>query len=98
MQTRGRLTKESKSGQFKMNCRNWECGVIIPVINKSTDSKDNLEKTEKGKGKGKAPEASENDDAPAPLPVNLFQDTIPIPMKVPAVELNQNRKPFMYSA
>ncbi|KAJ6076787.1 hypothetical protein N7499_008768 [Penicillium canescens] len=94
----GRLTKEPKTNQYKMNCRNWECGVIVPVINKSTDPNDN-QKAEKGKGKDKAPEVSfENDDAPAPLPVELFQDTIPVPMKIPAAELNQNRKPFIYGA
>jgi hypothetical protein len=82
-----------------MNCRNWECGVIVPVINKRTDPNANQKEKEKGKGKDKAPEASsENDDAPAPLPVELFQDTIPVPMKIPAAELNQNRKPFIYGA
>ncbi|KAL9473798.1 hypothetical protein ACSS6W_008178 [Trichoderma asperelloides] len=27
----GRLSKDRSTGGIKMNCRNWECGVIIPV-------------------------------------------------------------------
>lgn len=92
---RGRLTKDAKTGDFKMNCRNWECGVIVPVINKSTVPNDSQK--EENKGKGKDPEVSSKvDDAPAQLPVELFQDTIPVPMKIPAAELNENRKPFIY--
>lgn len=28
---RGRLVKDRKSGKAKMSCRNWECGVVVPV-------------------------------------------------------------------
>lgn len=28
---RGRLSRDKSTGGIKMNCRNWECGVIIPV-------------------------------------------------------------------
>ncbi|KAI0554935.1 tyrosyl-DNA phosphodiesterase-domain-containing protein [Xylaria curta] len=27
----GRLVKDRASGQPKLNCRNWECGVLIPI-------------------------------------------------------------------
>ncbi|KAL7788167.1 phospholipase D/nuclease [Trichoderma afarasin] len=27
----GRLSRDKSTGGIKMNCRNWECGVIIPV-------------------------------------------------------------------
>ncbi|UKZ96592.1 uncharacterized protein TrAFT101_011372 [Trichoderma asperellum] len=27
----GRMSKDRSTGGIKMNCRNWECGVIIPV-------------------------------------------------------------------
>jgi hypothetical protein len=29
--------KDRASGQLKLNCRNWECGVLIPVEGKSTE-------------------------------------------------------------
>jgi len=38
---RGRLVKDRASGQPKLNCRNWECGVLIPVGNKSTEDTSN---------------------------------------------------------
>jgi hypothetical protein len=28
---RGRLVKDRATGEAKLNCRNWECGVIIPI-------------------------------------------------------------------
>ncbi|KYK55824.1 ubiquitin interaction domain-containing protein [Drechmeria coniospora] len=27
----GRMVKDKATGNLKMNCRNWECGVVIPV-------------------------------------------------------------------
>ncbi|PFH59332.1 hypothetical protein XA68_12509 [Ophiocordyceps unilateralis] len=27
----GRLVKDKQSGKAKMSCRNWECGVVVPV-------------------------------------------------------------------
>ena len=32
---RGRLNTNSKSGQPKMTCRNWESGIVIPVLCRS---------------------------------------------------------------
>lgn len=29
---RGRLVREKASGQPKLTCRNWECGVVVPVV------------------------------------------------------------------
>lgn len=28
---RGKLTKDRASGKPKMTCRNWECGVVVPI-------------------------------------------------------------------
>lgn len=28
---RGRLVKDRGSGKLKITCRNWECGVVLPV-------------------------------------------------------------------
>ncbi|KAL7789859.1 phospholipase D/nuclease [Trichoderma ceciliae] len=35
----GRLSKDKSTGGIKMNCRNWECGVIIPVPESKTVDK-----------------------------------------------------------
>ncbi|KAI0127492.1 ubiquitin interaction domain-containing protein [Xylariales sp. AK1849] len=34
----GRLTKDKKTGNPKLTCRNWECGVVVPVTGASGDS------------------------------------------------------------
>ncbi|KAJ5341665.1 Tyrosyl-DNA phosphodiesterase [Penicillium brevicompactum] len=28
----GRIVKDPKNKQLKINCRNWECGVIVPIL------------------------------------------------------------------
>ncbi|KAL7945716.1 tyrosyl-DNA phosphodiesterase I [Trichoderma barbatum] len=35
----GRLSRDKSTGGIKMNCRNWECGVIIPVPESKTVDK-----------------------------------------------------------
>ncbi|KAI1489903.1 phospholipase D/nuclease [Biscogniauxia mediterranea] len=39
LEIRGRLVKDKSTGLPKLNCRNWECGVIIPVPADSTTDK-----------------------------------------------------------
>ncbi|KAI0540895.1 tyrosyl-DNA phosphodiesterase-domain-containing protein [Xylaria digitata] len=34
----GRLVKDRASGQPKLNCRNWECGVLIPMESEASKS------------------------------------------------------------
>ncbi|RWA11986.1 hypothetical protein EKO27_g3087 [Xylaria grammica] len=34
----GRLVKDRASGQPKLNCRNWECGVLIPMESQAVKS------------------------------------------------------------
>ncbi|KJZ73359.1 hypothetical protein HIM_07153 [Hirsutella minnesotensis 3608] len=36
----GRMVKDRQSGNPKMSCRNWECGVVIPVRQTSSGSGD----------------------------------------------------------
>lgn len=36
--SRGRLVKDRVSGEPKLNCRNWECGVLIPVEGEAVKS------------------------------------------------------------
>ncbi|KAJ5932975.1 hypothetical protein N7516_007464 [Penicillium verrucosum] len=80
----GRIVKDPKTKQLKMNCRNWECGVIVPIIgDKKTQEKEKGPETH-----GTAPSA--------PLPVNIFKDTVPVPMRVPAVPLSEDRRPFFF--
>lgn len=82
--TRGRIVKDPKTKSLKMNCRNWECGVVVPIINEKKTGE-----------KGKRPETHGTVPS-APLPVEVFKDTVPVPMRVPAVPLSEHRRPFFY--
>ncbi|KAJ9609102.1 hypothetical protein H2200_006873 [Cladophialophora chaetospira] len=35
----GRLVQDKVTKEPRLNCRNWECGVIIPILVKSSDSR-----------------------------------------------------------
>ncbi|CAP86556.1 hypothetical protein E8E15_007437 [Penicillium rubens] len=80
----GRIVKDPKTKSLKMNCRNWECGVIVPIINEKKTGE-----------KGKGPE-THGAVTSAPLPVGVFNDTVPVPMRVPAAPLSEHRKPFFF--
>ncbi|KAJ5260035.1 hypothetical protein N7497_011147 [Penicillium chrysogenum] len=80
----GRIVKDPKTKSLKMNCRNWECGVIVPIINEKKTGE-----------KGKGPE-THGAVPSAPLPVEVFNDTVPVPMRVPAAPLSEHRKPFFF--
>lgn len=89
---RGRLVKDRSTGQPKLNCRNWECGVLVPVTapggrkyslasNDTTATLDSTSSTE----------------LPAQqLPAKIFQDTVPVPMKIPGADLTENRPPWFF--
>ena len=38
--TRGRLVQDKASREPRLNCRNWECGVVIPIPAKSREALD----------------------------------------------------------
>ncbi|KAJ5109826.1 tyrosyl-DNA phosphodiesterase-domain-containing protein [Penicillium argentinense] len=78
----GRLVKDRVTGAPKLNCRNWECGVLIPVISEISASK--------------APADSRSETDSNNLSVALFNDTIPVPMKTPAENLAAGREPWFF--
>ncbi|PYH66151.1 uncharacterized protein BO88DRAFT_393859 [Aspergillus vadensis CBS 113365] len=102
----GRLVQDRSTKSPKLNCRNWECGVIVPVIENKTDTpevKDKMISEDKDKGKGKASEPSSssssstyNDDDGTNLPA-VFGDTVPVPMRVPGARYSGGRKPWFFA-
>lgn len=67
---RGRLVQDLKSSKRpKLNCRNWECGVVIPVY--AATDKPGLAV------EGAGEEVSNRES------LDVFASTVPIPMKVP---------------
>ncbi|RAH63398.1 tyrosyl-DNA phosphodiesterase [Aspergillus piperis CBS 112811] len=103
----GRLVQDRSTKSPKLNCRNWECGVIVPVIEDKTDTpevKNKMISEDKGKGKGKASESSSSsssstnndDDDGRNLPA-IFGDTVPVPMRVPGARYSGGRKPWFFA-
>ncbi|CAI7653870.1 unnamed protein product [Penicillium glandicola] len=80
----GRIVKDPKTKLLKMNCRNWECGVIVPIINEKKTGENN-----------QGPE-THGSVSSTPLPAEVFRDIVPVPIRVPAVPLSEARKPFFF--
>ncbi|PWY80966.1 phospholipase D/nuclease [Aspergillus sclerotioniger CBS 115572] len=94
----GRLVQDRATKTLKINCRNWECGVLVPIIEdkKSGPSPQNEHKgSETTKGKGKAPASSALSDDGANL-VSVFGDTVPVPMQVPGERYQNGQKPWFF--
>ncbi|EPS28628.1 hypothetical protein PDE_03574 [Penicillium oxalicum 114-2] len=81
----GKLVKDRFSGQPKLNCRNWECGVIVPITTVVNETQ--------GVG-GKT--ASSLQSQSQQLPVELFHDTVPVPLKIPGADLTESRPPWFF--
>ncbi|KAJ1712106.1 tyrosyl-DNA phosphodiesterase [Aspergillus flavus] len=64
----GRLVQERATKEPKLNCRNWECGVLMPVISKE----DAVSEQNK----------SPNDESGTML--DAFKGIVPVPMRLPA--------------
>ncbi|KAL4999081.1 tyrosyl-DNA phosphodiesterase-domain-containing protein [Aspergillus recurvatus] len=105
----GRLVYDRTKKQPKLNCRNWECGVVIPVVEEkkniddpdaSTEG-DTEEETEPrtgdqpGKSKGVAGKDKEENGGL----LDIFRDTVPVPMRLPGqrYEGQRGRQPWYYS-
>jgi hypothetical protein len=65
--TRGKLVTDRTTKGPKLNCRNWECGVLLPVRGcplpaKSSDARDTKREA---------------------LPLSVFDGVVPVPMLIP---------------
>lgn len=81
----GRLTKNKSTKQVKLYCRNWECGVVIPV-NRSTASQ-NIDTPA-----STPPQQTAQDHN---IDINsIFEGVVPVPMDFPGVEYGQGRPWF----
>ncbi|KAJ6134180.1 hypothetical protein N7523_000502 [Penicillium sp. IBT 18751x] len=78
----GRLVKDRTTKEVRLNCRNWECGVIVPVIHphegnsqpkstSDTPAQEHFAATNHGRQEKKFPISD----------INVF---VPVPMKIPA--------------
>ena len=89
--TRGRLVQDRTTKQPKLNCRNWECGVLVPVISQSEE-------------KGFLGESSVNDrvvegtgsNSVAGESLDIFEGTVPVPFQVPGRRFGAGLKPWYF--
>jgi hypothetical protein len=81
---RGRLVQDQTTKQPKLNCRNWECGVLVPVLDRA-DSSDKVSNNNSGKG------ANESADM-----LDVFRGTVPVPMTVPGQRYGPGLKPWFF--
>ncbi|RPB18537.1 phospholipase D/nuclease [Terfezia boudieri ATCC MYA-4762] len=93
----GKLVMDKTSKSPKLNVKNWECGVLIPVSASASKSEEFG-----GAGEGRALGGERfKDDTPQeernkPLGMEVFTETMPVPMEVPGRRIAQGRKPWFY--
>ncbi|KAJ5613043.1 hypothetical protein N7510_006237 [Penicillium lagena] len=80
----GRLVKDRGTGQPKLNCRNWECGVVVPIT-----ETDLTTQGKQGMMNGKA-------ESSGYFPAGIFRDTVPVVMKTPARQLKEGLDPWFF--
>lgn len=84
MQDRKAKTKELKP---KLGCRNWECGVVVPV-------RDGVGGGE-GEGKGEGKREGKRKEGEG-MGLGVFEGRVPVPMVVPGREYDGRRPWFCY--
>lgn len=105
---RGRLVKDSKSGKPKMSCRNWECGVVVPVsVTAAAAAYDDDARFFSSSGGAATPTTIKRVPTPTPLltptPADggldaIFSSTLPVPMVVPGRPYGPNEEPWFYTS
>ncbi|KAJ5280032.1 hypothetical protein N7478_005404 [Penicillium angulare] len=95
----GRLVKDRTENKPKLNCRNWESGVLVPIITPIDTASDSGKRSESSFSEGTLQVGSESSTPKieaSNLPTEIFQGTVPVPMKVPAPALSQSRPPWFF--
>ena len=75
----GKVVVDRKLKKEKLNCRNWECGVLVPVRRRRCQNNQSQERTGRVVGDHEL--------------VEVFKGVVPVPMEHPAEEYG-GRKPW----
>lgn len=78
-ENRGRIVHDRTRKEPKLNCRNWECGVVVPVVCEDESP---------------SRTASSNRPEEEKDITEIFGTTVPVPMRVPAPPLGTGLKPW----
>lgn len=85
---RGKVVQDRVRKEPKLNCRNWECGVLVPITEPSSASGSDGSDEEENKDLKEDKPKAEGDI------VQIFGSTVPVPMRVPAPSLGPELKPW----
>ncbi|PYI10788.1 phospholipase D/nuclease [Aspergillus sclerotiicarbonarius CBS 121057] len=108
----GRLVQDRTTKTLKLNCRNWECGVLVPISenktpnphanpnsrieNKIDPHKETETAKEKGKQKMSESSSSSGSNDDGANLPSAFGDTVPVPMCVPGARYRGGQKPWFF--
>ncbi|PGH04724.1 hypothetical protein AJ79_07003 [Helicocarpus griseus UAMH5409] len=102
----GRLVLDRSTNKPKLNCRNWECGVVLPIrqseVENTKTGLSSIPSTGSTATLTTEPELSihtdGSDDTDGGSKIaGVFGSTIPIPMHVPASGYRPGDRPWFYS-
>lgn len=78
----GKLVKDRYKNP-KLNCRNWECGVVVPLRRMTADAHGEMSRSQSRSG----------DESRSGL--EMFEGKVPVPMQYPGNEYG-SRVPWFY--
>jgi hypothetical protein len=90
----GRLVHDKSAKQPKLNIRNWECGVVVPVA--SGAKLRGHGRSQGAKTNGKVAQDGSVTMAIETVEMDIFADCVPVPMVVPGEEYG-SRRPWFYT-
>ncbi|KAL2815953.1 tyrosyl-DNA phosphodiesterase-domain-containing protein [Aspergillus granulosus] len=90
----GRLVQDRTSKQPKLNCRNWECGVVIPVIKQKLSTQPNTQASVDEAASSVAGTKNKVEETTHLL--DIFAGTVPVPMQVPGAQYKGPRQPWYF--
>ncbi|KAF9892547.1 hypothetical protein FE257_001656 [Aspergillus nanangensis] len=88
----GRLVKDRSTKQPKLNCRNWECGVLVPLIDENPKVVENGANFKVSSSEQSISEANKE----SANMLDVFDGTIPVPMRLPGARYGPTRKPWFF--
>ena len=77
----GRLVRDKNTREPRLTCRNWECGVILPVVELTIKA-------------GSEQHSTREDNYEASLGMDIFVGQVPVPMQVPGSQYGPRRPWF----
>lgn len=96
---RGRLVKDGKTGKPKMSCRNWECGVVVPVtaaLSQPGTAAHGDDSRQSGLAGATRTTATPTTAGVSDLEA-VFASTVPVPMVVPGRPYGPNEEPWFFA-